>query len=56
VKTPKNNEKLRRFFFLDLYNLQIKLRPVRLLDSRTIFLLSPFMLKKKKKEETISAA
>jgi hypothetical protein len=50
LKTPKNNEKLRRFFFLDLYNLRIKLRPVRLLNSRTIFLLSPFMLEEEEEK------
>jgi hypothetical protein len=53
LKTPENNEKLRRFFFLDLYNLRIN---YDLLDCWTQeqFFSSPLSCWKKKKKKNLS--
>jgi len=52
LKTPENNEKLRRFFFLDLYNLRIT-TTCSIVGFKKQFFSSPLSCWKKKNEKKL---
>ena len=53
LKTPENNEKLRRFFFLDLYSLRIT-TTCSIVGFKKQFFSSPLSCRKKKKKNNSS--